>query len=411
MKTASKVGVILAATLSLVFTMPLTASAASDYVIGTPGSASGLGPANVTFTGMPNTATVSLSNADMPFGGGTAPMGANIGFWGGVGDTSTAFTPNTIDGTQSSTWWTGWSNESECSNLPSTMTPGQVYPCSGKQTVTIAFSTPTSNPILNIADLAGGGYTSTIYSDWVLDTPGATLSLLSHSGNFEVHANGTSFGTIEPPGTGFVPGTPLQAVDLMPNATHPTKYGSGYGAVMVQGTFTEVKFTITYNYRNFSATEVTTPSTTNTNNPEGVALLVSIPANQLIAVNQNLTPTRTASGTYTGTLAVSDNSGGVTYSLAAAPSHGTVTVNADGTFAYSPTAGYAGTDTFTYKICDTNVPTNCVTATATLTISSLANTGSNETHFALLGVVALVIGSGLLMGIKVRSRRNSTITL
>lgn len=38
--------------------------------------------------------------------------------------------------------------------------------------------------------------------------------------------------------------------------------------------------------------------------------------------------------------------------LVAGPSHGTLTLVADGSFSYTPAAGYAGTDTFTYKLSD-----------------------------------------------------------
>jgi uncharacterized delta-60 repeat protein len=41
----------------------------------------------------------------------------------------------------------------------------------------------------------------------------------------------------------------------------------------------------------------------------------------------------------------------LTYALATAPAHGTVTVNGDGTFTYDP-AGFAGADTFTYRADD-----------------------------------------------------------
>ena len=34
------------------------------------------------------------------------------------------------------------------------------------------------------------------------------------------------------------------------------------------------------------------------------------------------------------------------------PTHGTVTINPNGTFTYTPTPGYIGTDTFTYQVCD-----------------------------------------------------------
>ncbi len=42
----------------------------------------------------------------------------------------------------------------------------------------------------------------------------------------------------------------------------------------------------------------------------------------------------------------------VVYALSAAPSHGTVTVEADGRFTYTPATGYSGGDSFTYTVQD-----------------------------------------------------------
>jgi hypothetical protein len=49
------------------------------------------------------------------------------------------------------------------------------------------------------------------------------------------------------------------------------------------------------------------------------------------------------------------------------PANGTVVINADGTVTYTPDGGFAGTDTFTYTVCD---PADaCDTATVTVTVS------------------------------------------
>ncbi len=47
--------------------------------------------------------------------------------------------------------------------------------------------------------------------------------------------------------------------------------------------------------------------------------------------------------------------------------HGTVVMNPDGTFTYTPAPNYNGTDVFTYKLCDTDG--DCSTATVTVTIA------------------------------------------
>jgi len=49
------------------------------------------------------------------------------------------------------------------------------------------------------------------------------------------------------------------------------------------------------------------------------------------------------------------------------PAHGAVSVNADGTFSYTPTADYFGTDTFTYRLSDGPLESNLATVSITLT--------------------------------------------
>ncbi|MCD6112527.1 MAG: LruC domain-containing protein [Bacteroidales bacterium] len=55
------------------------------------------------------------------------------------------------------------------------------------------------------------------------------------------------------------------------------------------------------------------------------------------------------------------------------PTHGSVVQNADGTFTYTPTTGYTGTDFYVYKICDDGTPSLCDEATVTITIQAPAN--------------------------------------
>ena len=57
------------------------------------------------------------------------------------------------------------------------------------------------------------------------------------------------------------------------------------------------------------------------------------------------------------------------------PSHGSLTLNADGSFTYTPVADYSGTDSFTYKATDGFLTST--TATVTITIASSAYTSSS----------------------------------
>ena len=54
-------------------------------------------------------------------------------------------------------------------------------------------------------------------------------------------------------------------------------------------------------------------------------------------------------------------------SLTTGPAHGTVVLNPNGTFTYTPTSGFSGTDTFTYTVC-MPAPNGSMCDTATETI-------------------------------------------
>jgi uncharacterized delta-60 repeat protein len=68
-----------------------------------------------------------------------------------------------------------------------------------------------------------------------------------------------------------------------------------------------------------------------------------------------------------GTVAATDLDGDtLTFSLVAAPAHGAVKVNADGTFTYTPAANYNGPDSFTFKANDGTVDSNIATVSITV---------------------------------------------
>jgi hypothetical protein len=71
----------------------------------------------------------------------------------------------------------------------------------------------------------------------------------------------------------------------------------------------------------------------------------------------------------------------VTAATVTGPSHGTVTLNTDGSFAYLPIGNYSGTDSFTYKLNDGALDSN--TATVVITITSPCGPkkkGKKHTH-------------------------------
>jgi dTDP-4-dehydrorhamnose 3,5-epimerase-like enzyme len=74
--------------------------------------------------------------------------------------------------------------------------------------------------------------------------------------------------------------------------------------------------------------------------------------------------------------------GGNTFALGTGAAHGTVVVNADGTFAYTPAANYNGPDSFTYTLTDADGDVS--TATVTVNVGSVDDlpTAGNDTFVA-----------------------------
>ncbi len=62
--------------------------------------------------------------------------------------------------------------------------------------------------------------------------------------------------------------------------------------------------------------------------------------------------------------------------------HGNLVLNADGTYSYTPSLNYNGTDSFEYEVCDNALPSSCSTATVTITINSVndAPVAGNDTY-------------------------------
>ncbi|MEO0312265.1 MAG: hypothetical protein RIQ89_1922, partial [Bacteroidota bacterium] len=60
------------------------------------------------------------------------------------------------------------------------------------------------------------------------------------------------------------------------------------------------------------------------------------------------------------------------------PSNGTVTINADGSYFYTPSSGFIGLDFFTYAICDNNNPSLCDSATVWITVIPQPSTDSSN---------------------------------
>jgi VCBS repeat-containing protein len=120
-------------------------------------------------------------------------------------------------------------------------------------------------------------------------------------------------------------------------------------------------------------------------------------------------PAATTSGSLLNGDSDPDSGGAISVTGNSSPAHGTVTVNADGTFTYEPNAGFSSTDSFTYTITDSDDPSNPKSATATVTITvgpvvwyvddtkALAGTGQANAPFNTLAAVNTAAGANSII--------------
>ena len=145
-------------------------------------------------------------------------------------------------------------------------------------------------------------------------------------------------------------------------ATDPTH---GTVVVNIDGSFT---YTPTADYNGADSFTYTITDADGDTSTATVNLTVNPVDDVPVAVNDTFTTDEDTS--LTDTLAGNDTpsgDGGNVWTLATGPAHGTVVVNPDGTFSYTPTANYNGPDSFTYTITDADGDTS--TATVNLTVT------------------------------------------
>ncbi|UYQ94638.1 Ig-like domain-containing protein [Chitinophaga horti] len=86
----------------------------------------------------------------------------------------------------------------------------------------------------------------------------------------------------------------------------------------------------------------------------------------------------------------------LTATIATNPVHGTVTVNSNGSFVYTPAANYNGADTFTYRVCDPSGA--CVTGRVALTVAAAndAPEAGNDAYTVQEDATLTISGTGVL---------------
>ncbi len=126
-------------------------------------------------------------------------------------------------------------------------------------------------------------------------------------------------------------------------------------------------FTYTPN-ADFNGTDSFTYKVTNNGAIETATVSVTVNA---VADVLNDSVTATEDLAQNGNVSANDNfEGPTTYALDTAPTNGSVTVNPDGTFTYTPNADFNGTDSFTYKVTNNGA---IETATVSVTVNAVAD--------------------------------------
>ena len=86
----------------------------------------------------------------------------------------------------------------------------------------------------------------------------------------------------------------------------------------------------------------------------------------------------------------------LTAAVVSGPSHGTLTLNANGSFTYTPAAGYHGADSFTYKANDGAADSNVATVSLTINAVNHAPVAVNDSYSLNQDTVLSVAAPGVL---------------
>lgn len=115
--------------------------------------------------------------------------------------------------------------------------------------------------------------------------------------------------------------------------------------------------------------------------------------NDAYSINEDATLNVAAPGVLDGD---TDQEGSpLTAILVSGPAHGSLTLNADGSFTYTPTANYNGPDSFTYKANDGTADSNVATVSITVNPVNDAPIANNDTYSTNEDVTLTVAAPGV----------------
>ena len=140
-----------------------------------------------------------------------------------------------------------------------------------------------------------------------------------------------------------------------------------------------------------TATQVATGATTS-NNDGAACKLADSPFNLPVANDDSysVTSDTTLSVDAAAGVLANDLGAGLSVLSSTAPSHGALSLDANGGFTYSPTTGYSGTDSFTYWIQDQYGRDSASAATVTVHVNLPAAPEANDDSYATTAGTTLI---------------------
>ncbi len=297
---------------------------------------------------------------------GTPMAGVTVTLYAADGVTVIATTTTDADGNYhfnniaaNTTYVVGVTLPAGYQNVSST----DATPFDGKTSVSV----PAGGTVTASVDF-GVNQPPTVTNDTLSHQPGGTVATLSN-----ILANDTdpNSGTLSPDSISLV--TPAGATGVVVDAQGDTVGFTvpGQGTWALNSTTGAVTFTPVTGFTgdptpiNYTVTDAAGL----TSNTGTIVIDYDYPP---VAVNDTAgTPMNTP---LNGSVSTNDTcrDGPCSYSPLSSdpPTHGTVTVNANGTYTYTPSAGFTGTDTFSYVVCNSVTPTPlCDTAQVVITVT------------------------------------------
>jgi hypothetical protein len=271
---------------------------------------------------------------------------------------------------------------------------GNTIAFNGHNGVTIgqyAFDSSTGNAILSNAIFGNAALGIDLGDDGV--TPNTPGGVIGAPNNFQPYPDllaFVNFGTkASIKGTLDATADTTYTLQFFGNATaDPSGFGQGQFLLATETVTTDVVGIAGFQFTlgalpagvQFASATATDPAGNTSEFAQDVPVFAASPPvaalNDAYVTDVNMTLTVAAPGVQTNDVAL--NGATMTSVLVAGPAHGSVTLNANGSFTYTPSTGFTGTDTFTYQDIASGHKSNVATVTIDVQPKTFVVTNTND---------------------------------